>query len=153
MTQCLAHRSCTGALRLYTTAYVTVISDCDIKSKVKVTLVQALTLCTGRTARRGSRGIALPFHDYGTRRGCGVSVTRRPLFTPGKDLVPIVQEAGWAPGPDWTGAENLAPIGIRSSGRPARSQSLYRLSYRAHTATLGVTQIKPKIVSMNILPV
>ena len=30
-------------------------------------------------------------------------------FTPGKDLVPIVQEAGWAPGPVWKGAENLAP--------------------------------------------
>ena len=30
-------------------------------------------------------------------------------FTPGKDPVPIVQEAGWAPGPVWTGAENLAP--------------------------------------------
>jgi len=29
--------------------------------KVKVTLVQALRLCTGRTAYRGSRGIALPF--------------------------------------------------------------------------------------------
>ena len=37
--------------------------------KVKCTLVQALRLCTGRTAHRGSRGIALPFHDYGTRRG------------------------------------------------------------------------------------
>jgi len=37
-----------------------------------------------------------------------------PLFTPGKDLVPIVQEAGWAPGPVWTGAGNLAPTGIRS---------------------------------------
>jgi hypothetical protein len=30
-------------------------------------------------------------------------------FTPGKDTVPIVQEAGWAPGPVWTGAENLVP--------------------------------------------
>ena len=29
-------------------------------------------------------------------------------LTPGKDPVPIVQEAGWAPGPVWTGAENLA---------------------------------------------
>ena len=37
--------------------------------KVKVTPVQALRLCTGRTAHRGSRGIALPFHDHGTRRG------------------------------------------------------------------------------------
>ena len=40
-----------------------------VKVKVKVTLVQALRLCTGRTADRGSRGIALPFHDHGTRRG------------------------------------------------------------------------------------
>jgi hypothetical protein len=39
------------------------------KVKVKVTLVQALRLSTGRTAHRGSRGIALPFHDLGTRRG------------------------------------------------------------------------------------
>jgi hypothetical protein len=31
--------------------------------------VQALRLCTGRTAHRGSRGIALPFLDHGTRRG------------------------------------------------------------------------------------
>jgi len=35
-------------------------------------------------------------------------------FTPRKDPVPIVQEAGWAPGPVWTGEENLAPTGIRS---------------------------------------
>ena len=52
----------------------------------------------------------------------------RPLFTPGKDPVPILQEAGWAPGPVWTGAEDLAPTGIRSPDRPARIQSLYRLS-------------------------
>ena len=38
------------------------------KVKVKVTLVQTLRLCTGRTAHRGSRGIALLFHDHGTRR-------------------------------------------------------------------------------------
>ena len=100
--------------------------------KVKCTLVQALRLCTGRTAYRESRGIALPFHDHGTRRGWGVSVTPRPFFTPGKDPVPIVQEAEWAPGLVWTGAENLAPTGIRSPDRPARSQSLYRLRYPAH---------------------
>ena len=33
----------------------------------------------------------------GTRRGWGVSVTPRPLFTRRKDPVPIVQEAGWSP--------------------------------------------------------
>ena len=31
---------------------------------------------------------------------------------PGKNPVTIVQEAGWAPGPVWTGAENLAPPGF-----------------------------------------
>jgi len=55
------------------------------------------------------------------------------LFTPGKDLVPIVQEVEWAPGPVWTGAENLAPTGIQSPDRPARSQSLYQLHYLDHT--------------------
>ena len=52
---------------------------------------------------------------------------------PGKEPVPIVQEAGWAPGPVWTGAKNLAPTGIQSPDRPARSQSLYRLRYQAHS--------------------
>ena len=61
----------------------------------------------------------------------GWSTPRPGRFTPGKYLVPIVQEAGWAPGPFWTGAENLAPIGIRSPDRPTRSESLYRLSSRS----------------------
>ena len=56
----------------------------------------------------------------------------RPLFTPGKDPVPTTEEAGWATGPVWTGAENLGHTGIRSPERPVRSQSLYRLSYPAH---------------------
>ena len=47
--------------------------------------------------------------------------------------VPIVQEAGWA-WPVWTGAENLVPTWIRCRDRPARSQSLYRLRYPAHTS-------------------
>ena len=77
--------------------------------KVKCTLVQALRLCTDLT---GSRGIALPFHDHGTRRGRGVSVRPQPLITPGKNPVPLVQEAGWAPGPVCTGAKILAPPGF-----------------------------------------
>jgi hypothetical protein len=99
------------------------------KKKVKVTLVQALRLCTGRTVHRASRVVALPFLDHGIRRGWGVSVILQPLFTPRKNPAPIVQEAGWAPGPVWTGAENLAPSRIRSPDRPAHSESLYRLSY------------------------
>jgi hypothetical protein len=45
-------------------------------------------------------------------------------FTSGKEPVAIVQEAGWVPGPVWTGAESLAPTGIRFPDRPARSESL-----------------------------
>ena len=59
----------------------------DQQKKVKCILVQALRLCTGRTAHRGSRGIALLrlctgrtahrvsrgiallFHDYATKCG------------------------------------------------------------------------------------
>jgi len=39
-----------------------------ILKKVKRTLVQALRLCTGRTAHTGSRGIGLFFLDHGTTR-------------------------------------------------------------------------------------
>jgi len=73
------------------------------KGKVKCAPVQAPRLYTGRSAHSGSRGIALLFLDHGTRRQLGVSVTPRPLFTPKKDPVPIVEEAGWAPRPVWTG--------------------------------------------------
>ena len=51
--------------------------------------------------------------------------------------VSIVQEAGWTPGPVWTGAENLAPTGTRFPDRPARSQSLCRLSYFGPPSCLG----------------
>ena len=94
-----------------------------------------MRLCTGHKANRGIIGIALPFHYHGTRTGWGFSVTPWPLFTPWRYPVPIVQEVGWAPGPVWRGAKNLAPTGIRSPDPPARSQSLYRLRYPAHDIT------------------
>jgi len=78
----------------------------DLK-KVNCTHVQALRLCKGRTVHRGSTGIALLFLDHRTRRGWGVTVKPRPFFTPGKDPVPIVQEAGWAPEPVWAGVSDL----------------------------------------------
>jgi hypothetical protein len=55
-----------------------------------------------------------------------------PHSTPGKDPVPIVQEAGWAPGPVLTCAKNLSPTEIQSPDRPGHSQSQYQLSYPAH---------------------
>ena len=49
---------------------------------------------------------------------------------PRKDPVLTVQEAGWARGPVWT-ADKSRPHRGSIPDRPARSQSLYRLSYQA----------------------
>ena len=56
------------------------------------------------------------------------------IYTPGKGPVPILQEAGWVPGPVWTVGKSC-PHRDSIPDRQARSQSLYRLSYLAHTPT------------------
>jgi len=50
---------------------------------------------------------------------------------PRKEPVPILQETGWAPGPVWTGGKSR-PRRDSIPDLPARSQSLYRLSYPGH---------------------
>ena len=57
-----------------------------------------------------------------------VSSTPRPHFTPRKDPVPIVQEAGWAPRAGLDGQKISSPPGFD----PGPSSPLYRLSYWAH---------------------
>ena len=66
-----------------------------------------------------------------------VSSTPRPQFTPGKNPVPILQEAGWAPGPVWTGGKSR-PHRDSIPDRPARSQSPYRLSHPAQSKEISV---------------
>ena len=97
------------------------------KKKVKV----KWSRCRPGVAQSVGRGIALLFHDRGTRRGWVISSTPRPHFTPGKDPVPILQEAGWAPGPVWRGGI-YRPHRDSIPDHPARSHSIYRLSYPAH---------------------
>ena len=72
-----------------------------------------------------------------------VSSTPRPHFTSGKDLVPILQEAGWAPGPVWTGGKSR-PHRDSIPDRSACSQALYRLSYPAHSVIKYPCEIKSK---------
>jgi hypothetical protein len=72
---------------------------CSEKVKVKWSRYRP-----GMTQRVG-RVTALLFHDRGTRRGV-VSSTPPPHFTPRKDPAPILQVAGWAPGPVWTGGKS-----------------------------------------------
>ena len=49
-------------------------------------------------------------------------------LSPGKTRYPLCRRLG-GPRPVWTGAENLAPTGIRSPDHLASSESLYQLSY------------------------
>ena len=71
--------------------------------------VWGFSLSEATKAQRVSRGIALPFHDLDTWMGVNGQHHAPTALHTGKDPVLIVQEAGWAPGPVWTGAENLAP--------------------------------------------
>jgi len=59
-----------------------------------------------------------------------VNATPRPLYPRERPGTHCIGGPGWTPGPVWRGAENLAPAGIRFPDRPARSESLYRESYR-----------------------
>ena len=50
-----------------------------------------------------------------------VNATPRTLYPWEADQLSIIQETRWAPGPVWTGAENLARTWTRSPEIPARS--------------------------------
>jgi len=62
------------------------------------TLVQALRLCTGRSAHRGSRGIALLFLDHGTRRGEGSASRPGRSLPPGKTRYPLYRRLSGSQG-------------------------------------------------------
>ena len=65
-----------------------------LKVKIKLTRVQAPRFCTGRTAHRGSRGIALPFHYHGTRRGEGSASRPDRSLAPRKTRYPMYRRLG-----------------------------------------------------------
>jgi hypothetical protein len=69
-------------------------SNQSTSKKVECTFVQALRLCTGRTAHRGSRGIALPFHDHGTRGSEGSGSRPGRSLPPGKNRYLLYRRLG-----------------------------------------------------------
>ena len=82
-------------------------------------------------AQRLRRGIALLFHDRGTRRGEWSAARPGRTLPLGKTRYPFYRRLVGPQG--WSGrAENLAPTGIRSQTVQPVAQSLYRLSYPAH---------------------
>ena len=79
-------------------------------------------------AQRMGRGIALLLHDSGTRRGEWSAARPGRTLSPRKTRYPLYRRLGGPQGRS-ARAENLNSI----PDRPALSQSLYRLSYPAHT--------------------
>jgi len=63
-------------------------------------------------AQRMNRGIAQLLLEPLCSRGRVVITTPWPLYPWERDMTPNVQEAGQAPGPVWTGVENLSPPGF-----------------------------------------
>jgi hypothetical protein len=62
-----------------------------------------------------TRGVEVQLYSFlylGARWKWVVNGTPRPFYPQRRDPVPIVQDAGWAPGRGWTCVENLAPTGI-----------------------------------------
>jgi hypothetical protein len=87
-----------------------------VRAKVKFTLKQAMKTQCGRYSSTLSLTLALDG---------GVNATPQLLYPRERDPVPIVYEAGRAPEPVWTGAENLTSTGIQSLHHPACGESLY----------------------------
>ena len=85
------------------------------------------------------RGIALFFHDCGTRRGRVVSSTPRPHFTrerPGTHFT-----GGWVGPRAGLDGRKSRPHRDSIPDYPASSQSLYRLSYPAHKTVDTLSKI------------
>ena len=83
------------------------------------------------TAQRVGRGIALLFHDRGTRRGEWSAARPGRTLPPGKTRYSFYRRLGGPQGRSGR-VENLVPTGIRSRTVQTVAQSLYRLSYPAH---------------------
>ena len=86
-------------------------------------------------APQGEYSIALLSFTLGARWGWVVNDTPRPLYL--RERLGV-QEAGWAPGPVWTGAENLTPHRDSISGpsSPQRVAISTELSWPT-TYTMG----------------
>jgi hypothetical protein len=92
------------------------VSECDCEASMwrlwPAQQVLGFILSIGHKALRESRGIALLCFQTSALEGVRGQRHAPAGLYPREHPVPIGQEAGWAPGPVWTGVENLAPPGF-----------------------------------------
>jgi len=134
------------------------ILHCEAKGKVKVkcALVQALRLCTGRTAHRGSRGIAVLYRHWGSVKAVrpiggvefysfltttlerGEESASRPgrSLPSGKTRYPLYRRLGGPQGRSGQVWKISSPPGSDPRTVQPVALSLYWLSYPAHTVKL-----------------
>jgi hypothetical protein len=72
-----------------------------------------------------------------------------PLYPRERDLIPILQEAGWTPGPVWMGVENLLPTWLRFADHPLHSESLYRPCYPGRVFRIHFNTVFPHVSLSN----
>ena len=144
----------TNALRTNSNAKITSFLICDLKYELDIKLCAKFKwgmLCAAEgeviryrpdVAQRVGRGIALVFHDRGTRRGWVISSTPRPHFTPGKDSVPILQNVVWASGLVWTGRKSR-PHRDSIPDHPAHSSVTILTELPSPCSVLLVCSISP----------
>jgi hypothetical protein len=78
---------------------------------------------TGHEGPEGEYRYSSTLHNLGARWWWVVRAKPQPFYPRERDAVPMVQEAMSAPGPAWTGAENLSP-----AGHPGKVQNEHRFS-------------------------
>jgi hypothetical protein len=84
-------------------------------------------------------------NPFATRHEREVVSTTLLLLTTMKNPVYIVQEAGWVSGPVKMARKISPHSGIQSPDRPARSESLYRMSYRGCQLLLVMSRKNRKV--------
>ena len=77
--------------------------------------------------------------------GLVVNATPRPLYPPGKTRYPLYRRLGGPQGRSGRVRKFLPPAWIPSPDRPARSESLYRLSYRGPSNISKLTESRCKV--------
>jgi hypothetical protein len=97
-------------------------------NEASVTQIHTVRPGTGHEGPEGKHRYSSTFYLISALDGGGGQRHAPAALPPGKTRYPLYWRLG-APQPVWTGAEYLALTGIRSPDLPARSKSLYRLSY------------------------
>jgi hypothetical protein len=72
-------------------------------------------------------------------------------FIPGKEPVPIVQEAGWYPGPVWTGAENNLAEYKEKNTADKHNTANFKIACLITQATSAHFEVKPTAFAIQFI--